>query len=72
MKAIEILEANFSEQQINVVKSTVKNGGQGNADIDLPSGGYLNMYGYCTSEAKKSITELTNRQIAGVYSGIVK
>lgn len=72
MKEIEILEKLFNEHQLNVIKSTVKYGGWGDADVDTKDGGDYHGYGYCTSEAKKGVNNLTNRQIAGVYSGIVK
>lgn len=72
MEAIEILEKLFNEKQLTVIKSTVKYGGWGDADVDVKGGGYYHGYGYCTSDAKEGIADLSNRQIAGVYSGIAK
>jgi hypothetical protein len=72
MKEIQILESLFNEKQLNIIKATVKHGYWGDADVDLPDGRYFHGDGYLTCEAKKGIADLTNRQIAGVFSGITK
>jgi hypothetical protein len=72
MKEIEILEKLFNETQLNIIKATVKYGSWGDADVDLPNGRYFHGYGYYTCDAKKGVKDLTNRQIAGVFSGITK
>lgn len=72
METIEILEKLFNENQLNVIKATVKYGGWGDAGVGDEDGVSFHGFGYCTSDAKEGFKDLTNRQIAGVFSGISK
>lgn len=71
-EAIKTIEENFTEKQIRVIKATILRGFWGDADFTLNNGETVMGYGYCTSDAKKEISDFTPRQIAGVYHGIAK
>lgn len=69
---MQVLENQFTEAQIQVLKATIKYGCWGDADQEYLDGLTKWGFGYMTSYAKEGVINLTNRQIAGVYSGISK
>lgn len=72
MKATELMERSFSENQLAVIKATIKHGLWGDGSHEMASGETKEAWGFCTEDAKKGIIELHPGQIGGIFSGIVK
>lgn len=70
MKTTELMEKSFTEEQIAVIKATVRSGYWGELYKYMASGEMKAAYGYSTSGVR--VDGLTAHQIAGIYSEIAK
>lgn len=71
MKATEVIESVFTQNEVDVIKSTIRHGFWGDTSETMANGETKYGYGYLTEDAKHGVS-LSPRQIAGVYSGIAK
>lgn len=73
MNAIEIIESFFTEDQIEVIKATIRYGSWGYTDHIFRSGDQKIAYCFCTSDAKFGLKgKYTPKQISGYFSAIEK
>ena len=71
MKATEVIESVFTQNEVDVIKATVRHGFWGDGSHVMGNGETKYGNGYLTEDAKRGVS-LSPRQIAGIYSGIAK
>lgn len=72
MKATEVIESVFTQNEVEVIKATVRHGFWGDTSETTANGETKYGNGYLTEDAKRGLPEYTARQIAGIFSGIAK
>ena len=71
MKATEVIESVFTQNEVEVIKATVRHGFWGDTSETTANDETKYGNGYLTEDAKHGFS-LSPRQIAGIYSGIAK
>lgn len=72
MRTAEIIESVFTKNEVDVLKATIRFGFWGDGSHVMGNGETKEGNGYFTEDAKMGVSDLTPKQIAGVYSSIAK